>query len=116
MLDRILEMSPAKINLFFKFVSKRKDGYHDIRSSVTLINLYDEILAEKSSLFEVKYIGKFAPKNNKFKDCIIEKLFKQINVDRPKYKFIIKKKYSCSVRTWISIFKCSFSSSYIRKA
>ena len=63
------ELSPAKINLFLKIVSKREDGYHNLRSGITLINLYDEVSAEKSLEFKVKYIGKFAPPNSVFEDC-----------------------------------------------
>ena len=86
-----IELAPAKLNLFLKIINKRDDGYHNLRSGVTFINLYDEITAEKSSDLKVKYIGEFAPQNNTFKDCIIEKLFSQFNLDKPKYCFTIKK-------------------------
>ena len=69
------ELAPAKINLFLKIISKRDDGYHNLRSGVTLINLHDEVSAEKSSEFKVKYTGQFAPPDNTFKDCIVEKIF-----------------------------------------
>ena len=85
------ELSPAKLNLFLKIISKRKDGYHNLRSGVTLINLYDEVLAEKSSEFQVKYIGNFAPKNNVFSNCIVEKIFYKFNLVKPNYCFTIKK-------------------------
>ena len=85
------ELSPAKINLFLKIISKRDDGYHNIRSGITLINLYDEILAKKSSEFKIKYTGDFAPSNNIFSDCIIEKIFSKFNLVKPKYCFTIKK-------------------------
>jgi len=85
------EISPAKINLFLKIVGKRDDGYHNLRSGVTLINLYDEVLAQKSSEFEVKYIGQFAPPDNIFKDCIVEKIFSKYNLVKPEYCFTIKK-------------------------
>lgn len=85
------ELSPAKLNLFLKIISKRDDGYHNIRSGVTIINLYDEVIAEKNSIFKVKYIGRFAPKNNKFSNCIIEKLFSKFKLPKPDYSFTIKK-------------------------
>ena len=85
------ELSPAKLNLFLKIVSKRDDGYHNIRSGVTLINLFDEVIAEKDDKFSVKYIGEFAPKNNKFKDCIVEKIFSKLDIKKPNYAFTIKK-------------------------
>ena len=88
---KFLELSPAKLNLFLKIVSKRDDGYHNIRSGVTLINLFDEVIAEKNSNFSVKYIGKFSPQNNKFEDCIVEKIFSKLNIEKPNYAFTIKK-------------------------
>ena len=85
------ELSPAKINLFLKIISKRNDGYHNLRSGVTLINLYDEVSAKKSSEFKVEYTGKFAPPNNAFQDCIVEKIFSKFALEKPKYCFTIKK-------------------------
>jgi len=85
------ELSPAKLNLFLKIINKREDGYHNLRSGITLINLYDEVSAEKSSEFKVKYIGKFAPPNNVFSDCIVEKIFSRFELDKPNYCFTIKK-------------------------
>ena len=88
---RFNEKSPAKLNLFLKIIDKRKDGYHNLRSGITLINLYDEVLAEESSAFKVKYIGKFAPKNEIFKNCIVEKIFSEFDLKKPNYCFTIKK-------------------------
>ena len=53
MLDRIIEKSPAKLNLFLKIINKRKDGFHNIRSGGTLLNIPDEIIAEKNSIFSI---------------------------------------------------------------
>ncbi len=36
-------LSPAKINLFLEVTGKRDDGYHDLRSLMCGISLYDEI-------------------------------------------------------------------------
>ena len=55
-------------------MSKRDDGYHNIRSGITLINLFDEVIA-KDAKFSIKYTREFSPYNNKFKDCIVEKIF-----------------------------------------
>ena len=85
------EIAPAKINLFLKIISKRGDGYHNVRSGVTLINLHDEVSAQKSSEFKVKYTGEFAPPNNIFKDCIVEKIFSKFYLVKPQYCFTIKK-------------------------
>ena len=91
MLAEYKEISPAKINLFLKIISKRNDGYHNLRSGVTLINLHDEVSAKKSSEFKVKYTGQFAPPDNTFKDCIVEKIFSTYKLKKPQYCFTIKK-------------------------
>ncbi len=41
-------LSPAKVNLFLKVLSKRPDGYHNIYSVVDLISLYDLIHIEEN--------------------------------------------------------------------
>ena len=91
MLAKYIELSPAKLNLFLKIVNKRDDGYHNLRSGITLINLYDEVIAEKNSHFKIKYIGKFAPQKKIFSDCIVEKIFSTFELDKPNYCFTIKK-------------------------
>ncbi|MBM3198129.1 MAG: 4-(cytidine 5'-diphospho)-2-C-methyl-D-erythritol kinase [Chlamydiae bacterium] len=51
-LGRLLLFSPAKINLFFRVLKKREDGYHDIASLYQAISLGDEIevsLAEEDA-------------------------------------------------------------------
>ncbi len=40
-------LSPAKVNLFLKIVSKRPDGYHNIVSIVDIISLFDIIHMEE---------------------------------------------------------------------
>ena len=62
MLDKIIEKSPAKINLFLKIINKREDSFHNIRTGITFLNLHDEITVQAHSKFEVNYTGIFAPK------------------------------------------------------
>ena len=93
MLDKIIEKSPAKINLFLKIINKRDDGFHNIRTGITFIDLYDQITVQPHNKFEVIYTGKFAPKNNLFEDCIIDKLFTYIHEDKPKLLFTISKNF-----------------------
>ena len=59
MLDNITLKAPAKINLFLRIMNKRDDGYHNIRSGITLINLYDEINIKKNNDMSIKYFGNF---------------------------------------------------------
>ncbi len=93
MLDNIIEKSPAKINLFLRIINKRKDGFHNIRTGITFINLYDEIKVQPHHRFEVIYSGKFAPKNNRFEDCIIKKIFSFLNIKEPKLLFSVSKNF-----------------------
>ncbi len=91
--DKIIEKSPAKINLFLKIINKRDDGFHNIRTGITFIDLHDLITVQPHNKFEVIYTGKFAPKNNLFEDCIIDKLFTYIHEDKPKLLFTISKNF-----------------------
>ncbi|RLB08930.1 MAG: 4-(cytidine 5'-diphospho)-2-C-methyl-D-erythritol kinase [Deltaproteobacteria bacterium] len=40
--------TPAKLHLFLEILKKRKDGYHEIRSIMIPIDLYDDIFLEKA--------------------------------------------------------------------
>ena len=93
MLDKIIEKSPAKINLFLKIINKREDGFHNVRSGITFVDLYDEITVTPNNSFEVIYSGAFAPKNNIFDDCIVKKLFKFLKKEPPKLLFSISKNF-----------------------
>ena len=62
--DKIIEKSPAKINLFLKIINRRDDGFHNIRTGITFIDLFDEITVQPHNKFKVIYTGNFAPKNN----------------------------------------------------
>ncbi len=93
MLDKIIEKSPAKINLFLKIVNKREDGFHNIRSGITFIDLFDEITVQRHSKFQIDYKGPFAPNNNQFHDCIIQRLFSYIKKDPPKLCFTVSKNF-----------------------
>ena len=91
MKDKFIELAPAKINLFLKIINKRTDNYHNIRSGITFINLFDKITVEKSSFFKITYIGTFAPENNFYTDCILQRLFETFQISKPRLNFIIEK-------------------------
>ncbi len=93
MLDKITEKSPAKINLFLKVINKRRDGYHNIRTGITFLNLYDEISIEPYQKFKVIYSGIFSPENNMFSDCIVARLFSFLNIEPPKILVTINKRF-----------------------
>ena len=41
--------APAKLNLHLEVVKKRHDGFHDLSSLFTLIELFDDITLKKNS-------------------------------------------------------------------
>ena len=53
-------LSPAKINLFLNIVGIYDDGYHDIRSVFSRVELYDEILIKKSDKLDISFKGEFS--------------------------------------------------------
>lgn len=80
MQDKKIILAPAKLNIFLKVVGKRNDGYHEIRSGITFINLFDKIEIKKNSKNNISYIGKFKPKDGFYNDCIIEKVLKFLKI------------------------------------
>ena len=58
MVSDIIEFkSYAKINLFLHVLNKRNDGYHNIVSLLSRIDLFDKIIFKKSNEFKVIYNG-----------------------------------------------------------
>ena len=80
-LDKIVLKAPAKINLFLHVLNKRDDGYHNIRSGITFINLYDEVCIKRNNSMIIQYSGTFKPVQDFFEDCIIKKTLKFLNLD-----------------------------------
>ncbi|MDZ4383847.1 MAG: 4-(cytidine 5'-diphospho)-2-C-methyl-D-erythritol kinase, partial [Nitrospirota bacterium] len=50
---RIALKTPAKINLLLHIQGKRSDGYHDIITIMQMVELWDEIIIEKSEKLEL---------------------------------------------------------------
>jgi 4-diphosphocytidyl-2-C-methyl-D-erythritol kinase len=48
-MERLMLKSPAKINLFLQVLKKRDDGYHEIRTLMQAVELYDELTLEKTA-------------------------------------------------------------------
>ena len=46
--DKLLVRAPAKINLSLLIAGKRDDGFHEIESVMAKVDLYDELLLERS--------------------------------------------------------------------
>ena len=89
MQDKILIKTPAKINLFLRIINKRNDGYHNIRSGVTFLDLYDEMSIEVSNRQSVKYSGPFKPISDIFENDIIIKTLDTLKLT-PNFKLNIK--------------------------
>jgi len=75
---------PAKINLFLNITNKRPDGFHELESLITKIDLFDELLVEKSTKFSLEINGEFAEfidiKNNLFTK-ILDYFVKNFNIN-----------------------------------
>ena len=73
MLDNYHLKIPAKINLFLNVLSERNDGFHNIKSGITFLNLFNEISVNNNHNTTINYSGKFKPINNHYDNCIIKK-------------------------------------------
>ena len=92
MQDKINIKAPAKINMFLHVLNKRDDGYHNIKSGITFINLFDEVCIKKNNSMIIQYSGNFKPSQDSFEDCIIKKTLKFLNLDnKVNLKINIKK-------------------------
>jgi len=60
----VLIKSYAKINLFLHIIDRLENGYHNLDTILSRINLYDEIKIQDSNNFNVRYEGKFSPMIN----------------------------------------------------
>ncbi len=58
-MDRIEVRTPAKINLGLNIVSKREDGFHNLETIFYPINIFDEIVFEKSESTEFETDNEF---------------------------------------------------------
>ena len=80
MQDKLFIQTPAKINLFLKIINLRNDGYHNIRSGVTFLDLYDEMIIEISDTHSLKYTGPFKPLSNNFENDIVVKILSTLKL------------------------------------
>jgi len=79
--DKQTIYAPAKLNLFLKINEKRNDGYHNIRSGITFINLFDVIEIKKSTKMKISYQGPYRPENGFYSNCIIQKTLNFLDLD-----------------------------------
>ena len=81
MQDKQIIYAPAKLNLFLKVHEKRDDGYHNIRSGITFINLFDVIEIKRSKTMKISYHGPYKPENGFYSNCIIKKTLDFLGLD-----------------------------------
>lgn len=48
-MDRVKLLAPAKINLFLRVLGRRPNGYHELETLFQAIDLYDELIIEKTT-------------------------------------------------------------------
>ena len=88
--------SPAKVNLFLDILSKDNDGFHNIKSILTLIDLHDEIIIKDSESLDINFSGEFS---NEINQNNIQILFDFLI----KKNFIKSGKYSINIRKNIPV-------------
>ena len=84
---------PAKINLFLNITNKRSDGFHELQSLITKIDLFDELSVEKSSKFSLEIEGEFTnfiEINNNLFTKILDYFVKNFNIN-PNLKITLQK-------------------------
>ena len=83
-------IAQAKVNLNLKVNYKRKDGYHDIATAVTFIDLHDEITINRSKINKnsITYTGEFAPLKGRFNSDVTTKLLKFLYKNEKKKFFL----------------------------
>lgn len=57
-MDSITLLSPAKVNLTFEILGKREDGYHEIKSIMQPVNLFDHVTVSVSEGSGIEIISK----------------------------------------------------------
>ena len=89
-------LAPAKINLFLDVLSKREDGYHEIKSVMQSVSIYDKISLEiqKSISISIRLNGsnpslKWDESNLVYKACAL--FLKVSGIDGYSFDFYIEK-------------------------
>lgn len=91
-------LAPAKLNLFLKVINKRNNGYHNICTGATFLNLCDEIDISLSKKNSIVYSGPFAPRKGYFANDILKKLLKFLYTKK-KERFFVKIKVKKNIPT-----------------
>lgn len=61
MVEPLVQLAPAKVNLALHVTRRREDGYHDLESLVVFADVADELQAKPADLDSLVVSGPFAP-------------------------------------------------------
>lgn len=84
-------VSPAKINLFFRVLSKRPDGYHEIATKMQAISLFDELLIDKSDRDSFSCSDSSLPLDETNLVCKAVALFRSMTRERSSFSIHLQK-------------------------
>lgn len=62
MVEPLVQLAPAKVNLALHVTRRREDGYHDLESLVVFADVADELQARPADLDSLVVSGPFAPR------------------------------------------------------
>ena len=74
MKDSVFIKAPAKLNLFLHIIGQNNNGYHNIRTGITFLDLYDDINISLSDINNLSYNGPFKPSSLIIKTILFIKL------------------------------------------
>ena len=84
MKDSVFIKAPAKLNLFLNIIGQNNNGYHNIRTGITFLDLYDEINISLSDINNLSYNGPFKPSSSIYKNDIIHKVLSNVSMEKEK--------------------------------
>lgn len=56
-LSRVVARAPGKVNVYFRVGRQHSDGYHDVASLYLAVSIYEEVTAEHSTEFTLRFTG-----------------------------------------------------------
>lgn len=65
----LVALAPAKLNLFLRVVGKRTDGYHDIETVMTTVDLYDTLIFRPAARGELELSVRIAASGRRNEDA-----------------------------------------------
>ena len=84
MKDNVFIKAPAKLNLFLNIIGHNNNGYHNICTGITFLDLYDEINISLSDKNNLSYNGPFKPSSSIYKNDIIHKVLSNVSMEKEK--------------------------------